>query len=206
MKTLNGRILAISICVAIVSIALWLLLPSRELLISILIRLSAAALALMLALRFREWRILFLVGMFALMALRQVLTLLLWDKVIEPSTATRVLSEVPGLAVTLLALISTIYIGGILARNKKIISDQENDLHSLKELLPICSRCKKIRDDDGYWEKIEDYLSEHSNTTFTHGLCEDCAQKTYDEWFQTLDDDTKRVVSARQIRPADPAA
>lgn len=206
MKTLNGRILAISICVAIVSIALWLLLPSRELLISILIRLSAAALALMLALRFREWRILFLVGMFALMALRQVLTLLLWDKVIEPSTATRVLSEVPGLAVTLLALISTIYIGGILARNKKIISDQENDLHSLKELLPICSRCKKIRDDDGYWEKIEDYLSEHSNTTFTHGLCEDCAQKTYDEWFQTLDDDTKRVVSARQIRPAGPAA
>ena len=182
MTAPNRNMLVAATLVVLIASGLWLLLPDQELLISILIRLSAAALALFLTLRFREWRILFLVTMFVLMALRQVLTLLLWNKVIEPSAATRVLSEIPGLAVTVLALLSTIYLGAMLSRSKQIISDQADDLHALKELLPICSRCKKIRDDDGYWERIEDYLSAHSNTTFTHGLCGECAKEMYREW------------------------
>ncbi len=50
------------------------------------------------------------------------------------------------------------------------------EVKNLKGLLPICGHCKKIRDDQGYWSHIEAYISEHSEATFTHGVCPDCAQ------------------------------
>jgi hypothetical protein len=48
---------------------------------------------------------------------------------------------------------------------------------NLKGMLPICGQCKKIRDDQGYWSQIESYLSEHTDATFTHGVCPDCASE-----------------------------
>lgn len=50
---------------------------------------------------------------------------------------------------------------------------------TLSGLLPICSSCKKIRDDSGYWKQIEAYLREHSDATFTHGLCPECIKNLY---------------------------
>jgi PAS domain S-box-containing protein len=55
------------------------------------------------------------------------------------------------------------------------------EVKSLSGLLPICSHCKKVRDDHGYWNQIEAYISEHSEATFTHGLCPQCAQDFRDE-------------------------
>ena len=49
------------------------------------------------------------------------------------------------------------------------------EVKTLSGLLPICSRCKKVRGDHGYWDQIESYLSAHTSATFTHGLCPDCA-------------------------------
>jgi hypothetical protein len=49
------------------------------------------------------------------------------------------------------------------------------EVKDLKGMLPICGHCKKIRDDQGYWSQIESYLSEHTEATFTHGVCPDCA-------------------------------
>jgi PAS domain S-box-containing protein len=49
---------------------------------------------------------------------------------------------------------------------------------TLRGLLPICASCKKIRDGRGYWNRIESYISQHSDASFTHGLCPDCAVKT----------------------------
>jgi hypothetical protein len=51
------------------------------------------------------------------------------------------------------------------------------EVKNLKGMLPICGHCKKIRDDQGYWSQIESYLSEHTDATFTHGVCPDCAQE-----------------------------
>jgi PAS domain S-box-containing protein len=48
---------------------------------------------------------------------------------------------------------------------------------TLNGLLPICSSCKKIRDDKGYWKNVEHYIEEHSGAEFTHGICPDCAKK-----------------------------
>ena len=49
----------------------------------------------------------------------------------------------------------------------------------LSGLLPICAGCKKIRDDQGYWSQLESYVTKHSEATFSHGLCPDCAQKHF---------------------------
>ena len=60
----------------------------------------------------------------------------------------------------------------------------EEEVVSLRGLLPICMTCKKVRDDGGYWEDIEHYISQHSEADFTHGLCPSCA----DEAFAELDE------------------
>ncbi len=50
-------------------------------------------------------------------------------------------------------------------------------IKTLKGLLPICAWCKKIRDDKGYWKKVEDYLGEHTDALLTHGICPECYKK-----------------------------
>jgi GAF domain-containing protein len=54
-----------------------------------------------------------------------------------------------------------------------------SEVKRLSGLLPICSNCKKIRDDEGYWRQIEQYIGERSEAEFTHGFCPDCAAKLY---------------------------
>jgi GAF domain-containing protein len=63
------------------------------------------------------------------------------------------------------------------------------EVRTLQGLIPICANCKKIRDDKGFWQKVEVYLEGHSNARFTHGLCEDCIQKLYghEKWFKEKD-------------------
>ncbi len=52
---------------------------------------------------------------------------------------------------------------------------------TLRGLLPICANCKKIRDDEGFWTKVESYLVKHTDAQFSHGLCPDCARELYPE-------------------------
>jgi hypothetical protein len=71
--------------------------------------------------------------------------------------------------------------------NEKIIDelkDALNEIKTLRGILPICMFCKKIRDNKGYWNQIESYIHEHSNATFSHGLCLDCAKKNYPEIYE----------------------
>jgi hypothetical protein len=57
------------------------------------------------------------------------------------------------------------------------------EVKTLSGLLPICARCKSIRDDKGYWRRLEAYLGEHSEAEFSHGLCPKCASDLYPETF-----------------------
>jgi hypothetical protein len=57
------------------------------------------------------------------------------------------------------------------------------EVKTLSRFLPICASCKKIRDDKGYWNQIEAYISEHSATEFSHGICPECAQNLYPDIF-----------------------
>ena len=63
-----------------------------------------------------------------------------------------------------------------------LITDLKKTLkqvRSLSGLLPICCECKKIRDDKGYWNRIEEYIEEHSEVDFTHSICPECSKKLY---------------------------
>ncbi len=53
------------------------------------------------------------------------------------------------------------------------------NVKTLSGLLPICSHCKKIRNDEGYWQQIESYIHQHSGTQFSHGVCPECLKKHY---------------------------
>ncbi len=66
-------------------------------------------------------------------------------------------------------------------RNRLIAELQKAlaEVKTLSGLLPICSHCKKIRDDKGYWTQIESYIHEHSEAKFSHGICQECAKKYY---------------------------
>jgi len=57
-----------------------------------------------------------------------------------------------------------------------------DNIKTLRGLLPICTGCKNIRNDDGYWIQVESYLKSHSDLNFTHSICPDCVKKLYPEF------------------------
>ncbi|MCK9407553.1 MAG: response regulator [Bacteriovoracaceae bacterium] len=62
-----------------------------------------------------------------------------------------------------------------------------DNIKTLQGLIPICANCKKIRDDKGFWNQVEGYIMAHSDATFTHGVCPECAKKLYgDHYDQTI--------------------
>lgn len=65
------------------------------------------------------------------------------------------------------------------------LQEAHEDVNILSGLLPICAKCKKIRDDKGYWNKLEVYIQTHSDAEFTHGICPECSDKLYgdEEWY-----------------------
>lgn len=65
------------------------------------------------------------------------------------------------------------------------------EVRTLSGLIPICSNCKKVRDDQGYWNAVESFISEHSNATFSHSICQECGPKLYGElWYDNSDDNS----------------
>jgi hypothetical protein len=58
------------------------------------------------------------------------------------------------------------------------------EIRTLRGILPICSFCKKVRDDEGYWQAVDTYLQEHTEVEFSHGLCLDCLKEHYPELYE----------------------
>jgi PAS domain-containing protein len=79
----------------------------------------------------------------------------------------------------------------VTVREKLVIELQTAvaDVKTLRGLLPICASCKKIRDDQGYWQNIEDYLQSHSEARFSHGLCDECLSRLYPDLLDSDDPD-----------------
>jgi len=78
----------------------------------------------------------------------------------------------------------------LLEEREQLIQECQEALVTVKRLsglLPICASCKRIRNDRGYWQQIEQYLNEHSEATFSHGLCPECARRLYPDLFEEDD-------------------
>ena len=59
-----------------------------------------------------------------------------------------------------------------------------SQVKTLSGLLPICASCKKIRNDKGYWEQMEMYIRDHSEADFSRGICPECAERLYPQYFK----------------------
>jgi hypothetical protein len=72
-------------------------------------------------------------------------------------------------------------------KNAALIAANE-EVSRLQGILPICTKCKKVRDDKGYWYQVESYVESHSDAKFSHSLCEACAEKMYagEDWYPSL--------------------
>ena len=62
------------------------------------------------------------------------------------------------------------------------LNETLSKVKTLSGLLPICASCKKIRDDHGYWQKLETFVHEHSNAEFSHSICPDCMERLYPDF------------------------
>jgi hypothetical protein len=62
-----------------------------------------------------------------------------------------------------------------------------DEVKTLKGIIPICASCKKIRDDSGYWQQVEQYVKNHSNAEFSHGICPECAKVLYPDLYDNKD-------------------
>ncbi len=78
----------------------------------------------------------------------------------------------PAIAVELLQMLS-----------KRIRAIEKRMMNSLGDYLPTCAGCKKIREQDGSWTPIEKYISEHSETEFTHSICPECSETLYPQFY-----------------------
>jgi len=84
-------------------------------------------------------------------------------------------------------------------RLRKTILEMDMIIHQLKEalseiktlsgLIPICANCKKIRDDKGYWQQVEQYIKKHSEAEFSHSICPDCVSELYAEFQEVISKD-----------------
>lgn len=74
-----------------------------------------------------------------------------------------------------------------LAANEALVQELRQALdrvRTLADLLPLCMHCRKVRDDDGYWAQIEEYVASHTDTSFSHGICPECLRTHYPEYPQ----------------------
>ncbi|HNT97077.1 MAG TPA: GAF domain-containing protein [Elusimicrobiales bacterium] len=75
----------------------------------------------------------------------------------------------------------------LIAKNAQL-EETLKEVRTLQGLIPICANCKKIRDDKGFWQRVEVYLEQRSAARFTHGLCDACADKLYgkESWYKDV--------------------
>jgi len=78
---------------------------------------------------------------------------------------------------------------------ERLITELQSAIEHIKTLrgiIPICASCKKIRDDKGYWQQVEAYVSRHTEAQFSHGVCPDCMKKLYPEFCEDKETDSKK--------------
>ncbi len=70
--------------------------------------------------------------------------------------------------------------------SKEIIEHLKIEINTLRGLIPICSSCKNVRDDKGYWQQVEAYVRDRSDADFSHSICPECLEKLYPDFVSKL--------------------
>jgi hypothetical protein len=125
----------------------------------------------------------------ATMAARRIITLAAFLSTLSTHRLIDYSSEIIGVMGSAMMLVGVLSIKPVFILVKKAEEEQRvlaaslqealDHIKTLKELLPICVNCKKIRDDEGYWQQIDTYLTKNSGTQFSHGICPSCCKELY---------------------------
>ena len=109
--------------------------------------------------------------------------------------------DVPRHSLYFRAVILTLFIvfGLIMGNTVARLEEALQNIKTLTGLLPICANCKKIRDDEGYWQQIEEYVRVHSEADFTHGICNECVEKLYPEYYEKFEERMKENHSPNEV-------
>ncbi len=75
-----------------------------------------------------------------------------------------------------------IYMNHMLGEERRRFVEYAGEIQRLRDMIPICAHCKKIRDDDGFWESVEEYFEKHTDTRFTHGICPECKERYFPQY------------------------
>ncbi len=75
--------------------------------------------------------------------------------------------------------IELLHYNQLLGEENRLLSDYIDEIKELRDIVPICSCCKKVRDESGFWQNVEQYLEKHSGVECSHGICDECAEKLY---------------------------
>jgi hypothetical protein len=67
---------------------------------------------------------------------------------------------------------------------ERLVAERTAEIKTLHGILPICANCKKIRDEEGAWQGLETYISQHTDAQFSHGICTDCMKSLYPTIYQ----------------------
>lgn len=88
-----------------------------------------------------------------------------------------------------------IYMNSVLGLENKELTDYIDEIQTLRGLIPLCSKCKSVKNSEGYWERVEDYLETNINLTIEHEFCDDCANELaqLDDYIQ------KHQISGREL-------
>lgn len=98
----------------------------------------------------------------------------------------------------ILAFISTQQLCKILKSERELLQKNEelekafSEIKQLRGIIPICASCKKIRDDRGFWHQVEAYVRDHTDADFSHGICPECAEKLYPDFYLRNKDTLKK--------------
>ncbi len=92
-------------------------------------------------------------------------------------------SVIQGLSIVVVSLCHIFVAVGLIIINAQRLEQNlvkaKEEIKTLKGFVPICANCKKIRDNDGYWNQIEGYIEQHSDAHFSHSICPECAEELY---------------------------
>ena len=99
-----------------------------------------------------------------------------------------------GVLILLLTMLSASFLIGLMQLNSQKLEEENvslirklqttlDEIKTLKGILPFCSFCKRIRDDQGYWNKVDAYIVEHSEADISHSICPECAKKNYPDYY-----------------------
>lgn len=94
----------------------------------------------------------------------------------------------------------------LVSKAEKVLQDKKNKLQkaldeikTLRGIIPICSHCKQIRDDEGFWKQMEDYIHAHSEAEFSHGICPKCLRKHHPEYYETIFPDHEKRITEKWL-------